>query len=122
MKNKKIVIAGGSGFIGQALALRWGKDNQVVILGRQAANSGNNADGRTPQQALTAANGYHLTYWRWDGQHVEKHWAAAIDGCDLVVNLAGRSVNCRYTARNRKEILDSRVDSTRTIGAAIRAA
>lgn len=119
MKNKTIVIAGGAGFIGQSLAARWGKDNRIIILGRQARNAPNNAYGGQP---LTAARGYHITYWRWDGVHVEPHWAAAIDGCDLVINLAGRSVNCRYNRHNREEILDSRVNATRAIGEAIRAA
>jgi uncharacterized protein len=45
-----------------------------------------------------------------------------IDGADVVINLAGRSVNCRYTARNRREIMSSRVESTRIIGEAIAAA
>jgi hypothetical protein len=46
-------------------------------------------------------------------------WADEIDGCDVVINLAGRSVNCRYNQRNRKEIIDSRVLSTRVVGEAI---
>ena len=46
-------------------------------------------------------------------------WAAELDGADVVINLAGRSVNCRYTAANRRAILDSRTESTRVIGAAI---
>ena len=46
-------------------------------------------------------------------------WGREIDGADVVINLAGRSVNCRYTARNRAEILGSRVDSTRFAGEAI---
>ncbi len=119
MKNKKIIIAGGTGFIGQALAARWGKDNRIVILGRQHAQARNNAYG---QQMLTSAEGYHITYWRWDGQHVESHWAKEIDGCDLIINLAGRSVNCRYNRSNRQEILDSRINSTKAIGEAVRAA
>ena len=97
MKNKRIVIAGGSGFIGQALARRWNKDNHIVILGRGVEGVG-----------------------QWDGETVDPHWAALIDGADLVVNLAGRSVNCRYTRRNRREILESRVRATRAIGLAIR--
>ena len=117
MKDKKIIIAGGAGFIGQALAARWGKANQIVILGRQDAQARNNTYGR---QILTAAEGYNILYWRWDGQHVETHWAKEINGCDLVINLAGRSVNCRYNLRNRQEILDSRVNATRAIGQAIR--
>jgi uncharacterized protein (TIGR01777 family) len=46
-------------------------------------------------------------------------WAEEIDGSDVVINLAGRSVNCRYNAANRREILESRVDSTRVVGEAI---
>jgi uncharacterized protein (TIGR01777 family) len=118
MKNKKIIIAGGTGFIGQALAARWGKDNHVVILSRQGAGP-NNAYSH---KLLSSKNGYNITYWRWDGRHVEKHWADEIEGCDLVINLAGRSVNCRYTPANKQEILDSRVDATQAIGQAIRAA
>jgi uncharacterized protein (TIGR01777 family) len=117
MKNKKIILAGGTGFIGQALAARWGKDNRIVILGRQDAQAHNNSYG---QHAITATDGYHIAFMRWDGRQVETNWAAAIDGCDLVVNLAGRSVNCRYNRRNRQEILDSRVNATRAIGQAIR--
>jgi len=116
MKNKKIVIAGGTGFIGQALAAFFGKENDIVILGRHVPGA-NNA---YTNKLLTAAGGYRIQYLYWDGLRVEKNWAAAIDGCDLVINLAGKSVNCRYTAKNKQEIFDSRTDSTRAIGLAIR--
>jgi uncharacterized protein len=46
-------------------------------------------------------------------------WAAELDGADVVINLAGRSVNCRYNAANRREIMGSRMDSTRAVGEAI---
>jgi uncharacterized protein len=46
-------------------------------------------------------------------------WAAELNGCDAVINLAGRSVSCRYTATNLREMMDSRVDSTRVVGEAI---
>jgi uncharacterized protein (TIGR01777 family) len=46
-------------------------------------------------------------------------WAEVFDGCDVVVNLAGRSVNCRYSAQNRREILTSRTISTALVGQAI---
>ena len=46
-------------------------------------------------------------------------WAAELDGADVVINLAGRSVNCRYTDANMKEMMSSRVDSTRAVGLAI---
>ena len=124
MKNKKIIIAGGTGFIGQALAARWGKDNHVIILSRQAVagHSRSAVNNAYTQKLLSVENGYNITYWRWDGRHVEKHWADEIEGCDLVINLAGRSVNCRYTPKNRQEIFDSRTDATRAIGQAIREA
>ena len=59
--------------------------------------------------------------WRvkaWDGVTPDE-WAKELDGCDAVINLAGRSVNCRYTAANRRDILDSRVLSTRVVAQAI---
>ena len=54
----------------------------------------------------------------WDGA-TQGAWQREIDGCHTVINLAGRSVNCRYTPRHRQEILDSRVLSTRVVGQAI---
>jgi uncharacterized protein (TIGR01777 family) len=54
----------------------------------------------------------------WDGRTLAP-WASAIDGADVVINLAGRSVNCRYNDANRRAIMDSRVDSTRVLGEAI---
>ena len=54
----------------------------------------------------------------WNGETLGD-WTKAIDGADVVINLAGRNVNCRYDAANRQEIMRSRVNSTRAIGAAI---
>jgi NAD dependent epimerase/dehydratase family enzyme len=94
----KVVIAGGSGQVGTALARAFRHDgDEVVILTR-------GADGV-----------------RWDGR-APGPWFADIDGADVVINLAGRSVNCRYNAANRRAIMDSRVDSTRVVGEAITAA
>lgn len=59
--------------------------------------------------------------WRevaWDAETLTD-WAAELDGADAVINLAGRSVNCRYNAENRRVIKASRVNSTRVVGAAI---
>jgi uncharacterized protein (TIGR01777 family) len=54
----------------------------------------------------------------WDGRTLGS-WASELDGADAVVNLAGRSVNCRYTAKNLEAMMSSRVDSTRVVGEAI---
>ena len=62
-----------------------------------------------------------VSLWRvapWDGVTLGP-WATELDGADVVINLTGRSVNCRYTRANRLEILDSRVHSTRVVGQAI---
>jgi len=76
----------------------------VVVLGRGAAEASELAR-RVP----------------WDGRTLDA-WAAELEGAEVVVNLAGRSVNCRYTPQNLTEMLTSRVDSTQVIGLAIAAA
>lgn len=95
----KVVIPGGSGQVGTILARAFHGAHDVVVLARQ------------PQDAP----------WRtvpWDGKTLGG-WESEIDGSDVVINMAGRSVNCRYTPCHRREIVDSRVDSTRVIGEAI---
>lgn len=99
----KIVIPGGSGQVGTILARAFhASGDEVVVLSRD------------PRQRP----------WRvrpWDGA-TPGDWTRELEGADVVINLAGRSVNCRYTPANRKEILDSRVLSTRVLGEAIAAA
>jgi NAD dependent epimerase/dehydratase family enzyme len=119
MPHKKIIIAGGTGFIGQAMARYFGKENHVVILGRKAVNGHHN---RYNHHLVRSTDGYNITYCRWDGRHIEKHWAREIDGADLVINLAGKSVNCRYHEKNKQEIVDSRTHSTKVLAEAIRRA
>jgi hypothetical protein len=96
----KIVIPGGSGQVGTVLARAFHRDgHEVVVLSRRP----------------------RVEPWRvveWDGR-TQGRWRDEIDGCDAVINLAGRSVNCRYNATNRAEILESRVTSTRAVGEAI---
>jgi uncharacterized protein len=96
----KVVLPGGTGQVGTLLARAFhGAGHEVVVL------------SRTPRPAP----------WRvvaWDGRTVGD-WAGEIDGAGAVINLAGRSVNCRYTPENRRAIQESRVESTAAVGAAI---
>ncbi|MGI8481086.1 MAG: TIGR01777 family oxidoreductase [Chthoniobacterales bacterium] len=100
--NGRVILAGGSGFLGQSLAEALsGKGYEVVVLGRGA-----------PHRSKSAR---HV---QWDGRTMGQ-WASFLDGAKAVVNLTGRSVNCRHTAENRREIIDSRVNSVRVLGEAI---
>ncbi|HMJ91216.1 MAG TPA: NAD-dependent epimerase/dehydratase family protein, partial [Candidatus Acidoferrum sp.] len=101
MSTRRIILGGGSGFLGQRIAtflqpLGW----EPVILSR---SSDSKARFREMQ---------------WDAKTVGP-WVDTLDGAEAVINLTGRSVNCRYTAKNRRAIMDSRVDSTRVVGEAI---
>ena len=99
----KIIIPGGTGQVGTVLARALTRDNhEVVVLGRHP--------GPAPWRVV-----------QWDPTRVTG-WAEELDGADVVINLAGRSVNCRYTPANRVEILRSRVVSVKTVGQAIAAA
>ena len=111
MKGNHIVLAGGSGFIGRAMAARWAQDNRVTILtrGQQGAD---NSFGHS--QAIP---GVELVLW--DGRTTGP-WVQALEGCDILMNLAGRTVNCRYNETNKRAILQSRVDATQALGAAIK--
>ena len=99
----KIIIPGGSGQVGTILARAFhGEGYAVVVL------------SRSPRAAS----------WKtlaWDAA-TRGDWWAQIDGADVIINLAGRSVNSRYHAANRRESMQSRVDATRAVGDAIAAA
>lgn len=97
----KIVIPGGTGQVGAVLKRALSTaGHDVVVLSRRPRQQGEvHWDGVTPGP-----------------------WAGEIDGSDVVVNLAGRSVNCRYTPANLREMMDSRVHSARVVGEAIAAA
>jgi uncharacterized protein (TIGR01777 family) len=96
----KIVLPGGNGQIGTLLAHALSSDgHQVVVLSRSARPA--------PWRVVA-----------WDGERLGD-WARELEGADAVINLAGRSVNCRYGPANRREILESRLRSTRAVGAAI---
>ena len=99
----KIVIPGGTGQVGTILARYFhAKGDAVVVLSRDFQ-----AHGGLPWKVAP-----------WDARTLDT-WARELDEADVVINLAGRSVNCRYTPANRGAILDSRVDSVRVIGQAL---
>jgi len=96
----KIVITGGSGQVGAILSRHLhARGVDVVVVARHIE----------PAQWRTVA---------WDGLHGGE-WGNELDGADVVINLAGRSVNCRYNRANRREIMESRVVTTRLVGEAI---
>jgi hypothetical protein len=102
MSKKQIVIAGGTGFIGRTLAtVLLARDYEVVVLTRspRARNDG-------------------VTEILWDGKN-SGDWIQFLDGAEAVVNLAGRSIQCRYTPENLRELTASRVDSVHAIATAL---
>jgi hypothetical protein len=118
MKNNKIIIAGGTGFIGQELANYFGVENDIVILTRALQHQKTNAFG---ENSITAEALQHTRFVQWDGKTLGD-WASEIDGADMVINLAGKTVNCRYNEKNKREIFDSRTNATKVLGAAIQKA
>src|SRR5690348_4348443 len=103
-ERNRIILPGGGGFLGRHLAGFFvDQGYEVVVLSRRSL------DDRPGVRHLV-----------WDGRTIGP-WAAAFDGARAVINLAGRTVNCRYTAKNRQEIYDSRLQSTAVIGQAIAA-
>jgi uncharacterized protein (TIGR01777 family) len=96
----KIVIPGGTGQVGTVLARAFVRNGHEVV-----------ALSRKPQKA-----GWRVV--EWDAETLGP-WAEEIDGADVVINLAGRNVNCRYTPENRRLIKESRVNSAKVVGEAI---
>ena len=91
--EKKIVLAGGTGFIGKYLAEKFkGLGYKVIIISR---------------------NNTHI---QWDNKNEVE---SALNGAEILINLAGKSVNCRYNQKNEDEILRSRTGTTKILGEAI---
>lgn len=99
---KKIVIAAGTGFLGKVLVKYFqDKTDEIVILTRGNVKTEGN-----------------IRYVIWDARTLSG-WESELEGADVLINLAGRSVDCRYTTANRHEILSSRVESTNILNRAV---
>ena len=102
----KIVLAGGSGFLGQTLSHHLEESGkEVVILGRSGQSAARGISGR---------------FVEWDAKSLGS-WQEELEEAEALFNLCGRSVDCRYDERNKRLILNSRVDSTRILGEAVQA-
>lgn len=98
----RIILAGGSGFVGQALTPRFlEKDYDVVVLTRGASSQAG-----------------AVCHVQWDGKTIGP-WAKLLERAHAIINLTGRTINCRHTPQNQREIIESRVDSVRVVGEAI---
>ncbi|NBN95956.1 MAG: TIGR01777 family protein [Verrucomicrobia bacterium] len=103
MSQRRIILAGGSGFLGRALAERLvASGDEVIVLTRHP---------------YAARQGYREVFW--DGRTLGP-WAETFEGAHAVVNFAGKNVNCRYTPEALAEINASRVDSVKVVAEAIR--
>lgn len=103
MNSKRIVVAGGSGFIGRALTNAFSaRGFEVIVL------------TRSPRQRPDGVKEVD-----WNGVDVGP-WSGFIDGAEAVINLAGKSINCPHTPENLKAVTASRVNSVQAIAAAVR--
>jgi uncharacterized protein (TIGR01777 family) len=94
----KIIIAGGSGFLGNALEKFFTeKQNEVVVL------------TRNPKKKNDVL---------WDARNIGE-WANELNNADILINMTGKSVDCRYNENNKREILESRINSTKILQEAI---
>ena len=102
MGQRRVVLAGGSGFLGRTLARKLLQENyEVVVL------------TRSPHERKDG-----IVEMEWNGKSLGE-WMQYLDGAYAVVNLAGRSVNCRHTPENLREINESRVNSVDAMATAI---
>jgi hypothetical protein len=101
---KRMVIAGGTGFLGSILLQRFRDEYEVVVLTRGASHKKDK-----------------LSYVNWDGVS-SGPWTSQIEGAEVVINLNGKSVDCRYTPKNKALIYSTRLESTAALGRAIQQA
>lgn len=108
---KKLIIAAGTGFLGQVLVNHF-KDSfdEIVILTR------GKSDSSISEQAKQSKN--KINYVNWNAKSFSG-WEAALENADVLINLAGKSVDCRYNEKNKHEIYTSRIESTKILNQAV---
>ncbi|MEL1245545.1 TIGR01777 family oxidoreductase [Flavobacterium sp. DGU11] len=99
---KKMIIAAGTGFLGNVLIDHFKDSYEIVVLTRGRSHISDN----------------NISYINWDAKTMTG-WEKELEGTDVLINLAGKSVDCRYTEKNKSEIMASRVDSTVILGKAV---
>lgn len=102
---KTMMIAGANGFMGRYIARHF-LERGWRVFGLARRTNG-----------LAAG----VEFLKWDGETMESSWADVLDRVDVLINLAGRTVNCRYNDENKRQILDSRANSTKVLGDAVAA-
>ncbi len=113
--KRKVVIAGGTGFIGKEFIRHFSRNDEVIVLTRGIKNVQTNSYNRTTEKYNTPA----VKYVIWDAVTLGD-WSMELENADILINLTGKTVNCRYTKKNKKEILESRTLSTAILGEAVR--
>ncbi len=104
MKYNKVVLAGGNGYLGKVLSNFYKPlAKKIIILSRKNQTANGNVETVL-----------------WDGC-TEGEWKKSLNGADLLINLCGKNVNCRYTDKNKAEIINSRTVPTALLGVAIAA-
>ena len=102
MQINKLILAGGTGFLGQAIVDRYSKKGtEIIVLTRGTTKVVNK-----------------VRYVHWDGK-TKGEWTKELDGADVLINLTGKSVDCRYNEKNKAEIISSRVNATKILGETI---
>lgn len=102
MQINKLILAGGTGFLGQAIVNRFSKKGtEIIVFSRGESRTIDN-----------------VKYVQWDGKTFGE-WAKELEGADVLINLTGKSVDCRYNEKNKAEIISSRVNATKILGEAI---
>lgn len=104
-EQKTMMIAGANGFIGKYLS------RHFLGLGWTVLGLARRTDG--------LADG--VEFVKWDGETLEDGWSSRLDGADVLINLVGKSVNCRMNDENKRLIIETRVNSTKILGEAVAA-